>query len=96
MPLIRVAYRVMSASYQPVRRGRPVVVPNSKPIRRSRAPGPSGSAPSASSSSVGNGPEPTRVTYAFAMPMTRSIRFGAMPEPVAAPPDVAFDDVTKG
>ena len=41
-------------SSQPVRRARPVVVPNSPPRRRI-------SSPTSSSSSVGNGPEPTRV-----------------------------------
>ena len=30
------------------------------------------------------------------MPMTRSTLVGAMPEPVHAPPAVAFDDVTNG
>ena len=28
--------------------------------------------------------------------MTRSTRVGGMPEPVQAPPAVAFDDVTNG
>ena len=39
---------------QPVRRGRPVVVPNSKPLARRNS-------PDSSNSSVGNGPAPTRV-----------------------------------
>jgi len=34
--------------------------------------------------------------YAFTTAITRSMRFGAMPEPVTAPPLVAFDDVTNG
>src|SRR6478735_7573018 len=89
MPLMRVAYRVIGASYQPTRRGRPVVVPNSKPRDRSHS-------PFSSKSSVGKGPEPTRVVYAFAMPTMRSRRLGPTPEPVAAPPAVADDDVTKG
>ena len=79
----------MGASYQPQRRGRPVVVPNSPPTLRSRS-------PSASNSSVGNGPSPTRVAYALATAMTRSIRVGGTPEPVHAPPAVALDDVTNG
>ena len=29
-------------------------------------------------------------------PITRSKRFGAIPEPVAAPPDVGDDEVTNG
>ena len=37
-----------------------------------------------------------RLTYALAIAMTRSTRVGAIPEPVHAPPDVAFDDVTNG
>ncbi len=52
--------------------------------------------PSASKSSVGNGPEPTRVVYAFRMPMTRLIFVGPTPAPVQAPPAVGFDEVTKG
>ena len=79
----------MGASYHPVRRRRPVVVPYSWPCSARNS-------PHSSKSSVGNGPEPTRVVYALTMPMTRSMRFGAMPEPVTAPPDVAFDEVTNG
>src|SRR3546814_16653566 len=52
MPLMRAAYRVTGASYQPTRRGRPVVVPNSKPRERSHS-------PCSSNSSVGKGPDPT-------------------------------------
>src|SRR3954451_201690 len=79
----------MTASYQPQRRGRPVVVPYSPPSVRSFS-------PSASSSSVGNGPSPTRVVYALMTAMTLSTRFGGMPEPVQAPPAVALLDVTNG
>src|SRR3954471_19598580 len=88
-PLIRAEYREITESYQPQRRGRPVVVPYSPPTSRSRS-------PSASSSSVGNGPSPTRGVYALATATTRSIRVGGTPLPVHAPPAVAFDDVTKG
>ena len=52
--------------------------------------------PSASKSSVGNGPEPTRVVYAFKIPMERVIFVGPIPEPVDAPPAVGFDEVTNG
>ena len=45
---------------------------------------------------MGNGPSPTRVTYAFATPTTRSIRVGPTPDPVHAPPAVADEDVTNG
>ena len=70
MPLTRLAYRATTASNQPQRRSRPVVVPNSPPCLRRCS-------PLSSNSSVGNGPEPTRVVYALMMPMTRSIRVGA-------------------
>src|SRR5690554_2968295 len=79
----------MGASYQPQRRGRPVVVPNSAPFSRRNS-------PDSSNSSVGNGPDPTLVVYALTTPITRSNRFGATPEPVAAPPEVADDEVTNG
>src|SRR5579862_531533 len=88
-PLTRAAYRAITASYQPQRRGRPVVVPNSPPTLRSRS-------PIASRSSVGNGPSPTRVVYALTIATTRSMRVGGIPDPVHAPPAVGFDDVTNG
>ena len=72
-----------------MRRGRPVVTPYSPPTERSRS-------PFSSSSSVGNGPEPTRVVYALTMPMTAVIRVGPMPEPAQAPPAVGVEDVTNG
>ena len=50
----------------------------------------------ASVSSVGNGPPPTRVQYAFTRPTTKSMRDGPTPAPVHAPPAVACDDVTNG
>ena len=59
--LICAAWRSATASNQPQRRGRPVVEPNSEPRVASRL-------PTSSNSSVGNGPEPTRVEYAFVMP----------------------------
>ena len=86
-PLILTACSTSSASNQPQRLGRPVVAPNSEPMRRS-------SSPSWSNSSVGNGPSPTRVVYALAMPMVRSIRVGPTPPPVVAPAAVGFDEVT--
>src|SRR4051794_3916843 len=88
-PLIRTAKRAATASYQPHRRGRPVVVPNSTPTSRSRS-------PYSSCNSVGNGPDPTRVVYAFTTPTTVEMRVGGMPEPVQAPPAVGFDEVTNG
>ena len=53
-PLIWMERFNAAASNQPQRRGRPVVAPNSLPRLASCL-------PTASSSSVGNGPEPTRV-----------------------------------
>ena len=50
-------------SSQPQRRGRPVTEPNSLPRFASRA-------PISSVSSVGKGPVPTRVVYAFTIPST--------------------------
>lgn len=47
-------------------------------------------------SSVGNGPEPTLVEYAFVTPTTLLIDIGGSPRPVIAPPTVALDDVTNG
>jgi hypothetical protein len=46
--------------------------------------------------SLGNGPAPTRVTYAFETPITSSIRVGPIPMPVAAAPATGFEEVTNG
>jgi hypothetical protein len=59
--LMRTALRSITQSSQPVRRRRPVTVPNSWPMSTSRS-------PVSSSNSVGNGPLPTRVVYALVMP----------------------------
>src|SRR4051794_11745946 len=88
-PFTRAAHRTTTASYQPVRRGRPAGVPNSPPVRRSHP-------PSSSSSSVGKGPSPTRAVHALATAATRSLLVGPTPEPVHAPPAVADEDVTNG
>src|SRR5205809_780169 len=88
-PLTIAVYLSRGTSNQPQRRGRPVTAPNSLPSRRSRS-------PAALSLSVGNGPEPTRVIYAFETPITPLILVGGKPVPVAAPPAVALDDVTNG
>src|SRR6266536_2432971 len=89
MPFTRTAYRATTASNQPQRRARPVVVPNSAPTLLRCA-------PFSSNSSVGNGPAPTRVVYALITPMTWLIRVGGMPAPTQAPPAVGLDDVTNG
>src|ERR1041384_7629281 len=88
-PLTRAAYRSATASYQPQRRGRPVTAPYSLPLSRRRL-------PISPKSSVGNGPSPTRVVYAFTTPSTRPIACGGTPRPVHTPPIDAFDEVTNG
>src|SRR5262249_45490309 len=88
-PLTRAAYRTATASNQPQRRGRPVEAPYSCPVSRSRSPiGPV--------NSVGSGPSPTRVVYAFATPSTAFTARGPSPRPVQAPPAVELDEVTNG
>ncbi len=73
IPLTRTANRSATRSSQPHRRSRPVTVPNSWPSACTR----SWSGPTIS---LGNGPSPTRVTYAFATPSTSSMRFGPIPK----------------
>src|SRR2546425_5680018 len=89
MPLRATVYRETTASNQPTRRARPVVVPYSRPTSRIRS-------PVASSSSVGIGPYPTRVVKALYTPRVRSTRVGGIPDPVSAPPADGEDDVTYG
>ena len=66
-----------------------MVVPYSPPASRSV----SASSPS---SSVGNGPAPTRVQYAFVMPQISSMSFGPAPVPVQAAPATGLEEVTNG
>src|SRR6266446_4599506 len=87
--LIMLAYRAAGPSNQPHRRGRPVVEPYSFPRVRSVSPG-------LSSDSVGKGPAPTRVAYAFETPTTLCTCLGETPSPVATPPEAALDEVTNG
>jgi hypothetical protein len=47
-------------------------------------------------SSVGYGPDPTRVEYAFMTPITSSTWSGPIPPPVHAPPATGFELVTYG
>lgn len=49
-----------------------------------------------SNNSVGNGPSPTLVVYAFTTPITSPIDEGGNPKPVHTPPILQFDDVTYG
>jgi hypothetical protein len=44
--------------------------------------------------SVGSGPSPTRVVYAFTTPSTESMRVGPIPTPTEAPPAVVLEEVT--
>src|SRR5205807_10581423 len=88
-PAASAAQRAATPSNQPQRRGRRVVAPNSWPMLRIRS-------PVASTSSVGIGPEPTAVVYAFATPSTRVILYGGMPAPALAPPGRVVDEVTNG
>src|SRR5262245_5850648 len=83
------AHRAAGPSNQPHRRGLPVVDPYSLPRVRSCS-------PAASPDSVGKGPLPTRVVYAFEIPVMVCTYFGEIPSPVAAPPAAALDDVTNG
>ena len=86
---MRTAWRSITKSSQPGRLRRPVTVPNSWPMSTILS-------PSSPISSVGNGPEPTRVVYAFAIPTTREICRGPIPVPAHAPPAVGLDEVTNG
>src|SRR5258706_7666021 len=88
-PLTRTAYRTTTASNHPHRRGRPVVAPNSPPSSRIRS-------ATAGSASVGSGPFPTPVVYAFPTPRTPPIPLRPIPTPTAAPPARLLDDVTYG
>ncbi len=82
-------YFSATRSIQPQRLGRPVVAPNSCPIFLN-------SSPVASNNSVGKGPLPTRVQYAFVTPITSLICWGAIPSPVHTPAEIVFDEVTNG
>ena len=88
-PFTRAAYRNRTASNHPHRRIRPVFVPRSWPFSLIWV-------PAGPVSSVGNGPEPTRVTYALVTPITRSTSFGPRPLPARAPPATGLDEVTNG
>src|SRR5207248_8275077 len=81
-----------TASYQPQRLGRPVTVPYSRPVLRIFSPTPSGP----SLSSVGNGPRPTRVEYAFSTPMIRVRCRAGTPLPLQTPVVELFELVTNG
>ena len=87
--MIIVANLISSASNHPHLLRLPVVAPYSLPCSVSLS-------PSLSKSSVGNGPPPTLVVYAFTIPTIVSILLGGMPVPVHAPPEVGLEEVTYG
>src|SRR6476620_12395616 len=88
-PLTRRPWRTTTLSNQPTRRGRPVVVPYSRPTSRIWF-------PISLFNSVGNGPSPTRVVYALHTPTTWVIFEGPTPEPTVTPPATGFEEVTNG
>src|SRR6185295_9541322 len=87
-PLSRAVYRTATASNQPQRRGRRVTVPYSLP--RSRR-----CWPISLSCSVGNGPPPTRVEYAFTTPSVDWTAQPGTPVPTESPVP-QLDEVTNG
>src|SRR5690606_20972104 len=87
IPLIRQACFRATKSNQPQRRGRPVEAPNSKPVFLICS-------PVSSSSSVGKGPFPTRVQYAFETPIRFFSFVGGTPAPVQTPPVEGDEEVT--
>src|SRR5262245_10086382 len=88
-PCVRTAWRAITASNHPQRRRRPVVAPNSLPRALMGS-------PAGPTSSVGNGPAPTRVVYAFTIPTTFVIAFHGSPVPGPTPLLPVEDDVTYG
>lgn len=88
-PLTMFVYLIRLRSSQPHLLGLPVVVPNQWPFFLI-------SFPISSKSSVGNGPSPTLVVYAFTTPITVSIFLGYIPRPVDRPPIEVEDEVTYG
>ena len=88
-PHILLACSTTTRSSHPQRLPRPVVTPNSPPRACSFF-------SASASSSVTNGPSPTRVVYALTTPSILSILLGATPEPVQTPPPQVAEDVTYG
>src|SRR5262245_28217615 len=91
-PANAAVYRTATASNHPTRRGRPVTVPYSLPVLRIRSPSPCGP----SSSSVGNGPRPTRVVYAFTTPTILVRYLAGTPDPDQTPAGRLDELVTYG
>ena len=74
-------------SSHPVLLGLPVVAPNSPPTCLIFS-------PKSLSNSVGKGPLPTLVVYAFATPIRFSNAVGGTPAPAQTPPVEGDDEVT--
>src|SRR5699024_516902 len=89
IPLTRTDCRNTTESNQPTRRGRPVVVPYSRPTSRIWS-------PSSSNNSVGNGPSPTREVYALHTPITFDTNVGPTPPPTVTLPATGLLEVTNG
>ena len=79
----------MTASNHPHLLSLPVTVPNSLPIFPSFF-------PTLQLNSLGNGPLPTLVVYAFTIPNIKPICFTEIPVPIDALLGTVFDEVTKG
>ena len=89
MPDTRLECLITTLSNHPTRRGRPVVVPYSRPTSRIRL-------PISSNNSVGNGPSPTREVYALQTPTTYVTFEGPTPLPIVTPPANGLEEVTNG
>lgn len=88
-PFTKWVYLTKFKSSHPHLLGLPVVVPNSCPRFLMVS-------PVLSNNSVGKGPSPTRVVYAFTTPIAVYIFLGSMPRPVQNPPIDVDDEVTYG
>src|SRR3954463_8890858 len=91
-PASMAVYRAAVASNQPTRRGRPVTVPYSRPMRRMGPPIP----PGPPATPGGNGPRPTRVVYAFTTPTMRVRCRAGTPDPDQTPDGRLCELVTYG
>src|SRR5699024_11919511 len=89
IPLTLLACLTTTLSNQPTRRGRPVVVPYSRPTSRIWFPTPS-------FKSFANGPSPTRVGFAFGAPTTVDNFHCATPGPIGNSPANGFEGGTDG
>ena len=87
--LLMIDFFTATASNHPHLLGLPVVAPNSTPTLLKCS-------PFSSYISVGKGPEPTRVVYAFMMPRTWLKSLGPSPVPADAAPATVFEEVTYG